>query len=245
MSVQKMTGNSSVDKCDYSKISVYKSGEFNVKYKTDILSVSTILPITLETDFIAEINAVNSFLNGEYVFLQLNEPIILYRVFGVYKDSVKSYGNGRFFTTEFAESKIDVKMRLALFPEWNTRMYEEKIKVPRGTKVYYGIAAPQVREKEDKCAIQEEKIIYPGGAEQIVIDDKERMGLDDWVEGYRYITARQLDKMPDYPFRSVNEVIKEKDKLYPIVCPRCKSVDVSKTIIDGYIYECKLCNYVW
>jgi hypothetical protein len=35
-------------------------------------------------------------------------------------------------------------MRLALFPEWNTRMYEEKIRAPRETKVYYATAPNSV-----------------------------------------------------------------------------------------------------
>ena len=40
-------------------------------------------------------------------------------------------------TTEFAESRIDMKIRLALDPKWKNALYiEEKILVPKGTKLH-------------------------------------------------------------------------------------------------------------
>lgn len=50
---------------------------------------------------------------------------------------------GAFATTEFAESRIDVKMRLALNPQWKNALYvEEKIVVPKDVVINVGVVAP-------------------------------------------------------------------------------------------------------
>lgn len=113
--------------CEYDKVSLYEPGDFNAQYKMNILAVSRRLVLNPDEDYVAKINAIDTFLNGDYIYLQLKAELILYRVFGGYGNSVKAYKDGNFFTNEFAESKIDVKQRLALLQEWNTRMYEEKM----------------------------------------------------------------------------------------------------------------------
>ena len=56
---------------------------------------------------------------------------------------VGSFANGAFVTTEFAESRIDAKIRLALEPAWlNSHAYEAKIIVPKGTILNIGKVAP-------------------------------------------------------------------------------------------------------
>lgn len=223
--------------CEYSKVSLYEAGEFNAKYKMDILAVAKSLIIDPDNDYVVKIKAEDTFLNNKYIYLQLKMEVVLYRVFGVYRDSVKAYRDGNFFTSEFAESKIDVKQRLALLSEWNTRMFEEKIVVPANTKIYYGIAAPQINVKSNT--------VYPGGAEQIIIEPSERVMIESWIKGYRFITARQLTKQPEYPLKNIDEVITSKDKLHPVLCPSCQSNLVVRNNINGYMYECGSCHLVW
>ncbi len=69
--------------------------------------------------------------------------------------------NGGFASTEFAESRIDVKIRLALKPEWyNTKLVEEKILVPKGIKLNIGLVAPVQLNTGT---------ILDGGAEQVLL----------------------------------------------------------------------------
>lgn len=124
-------------------------------------------------------------------------------------------------------------------------MYEERTIVPERTKLYYGIAAPQTRTEVDKDTGDERTTYYPGGAEQIVIDDNERNEFAAWKKEYRYVTVRQLDDVPSYPYNDVDKIIQEKKQLHPILCPRCRALDVSKTTDIGYVYECKICSYIW
>ena len=104
--------------CDYDAITLYKSGEFNCKYKTRLDGK------ILETnqDKLAD-QDIQSFLNSEYRTYITTEPLVLYRIFGLYTankydDAKGAKHNGRFLTTEFAESQIDAKIRLALDQRW-------------------------------------------------------------------------------------------------------------------------------
>ena len=129
--------------CDYDALTFYKTGSFCSQYKTDLTGKIE----RLKLDAIENPKDLNSFLNQAYESYIATAPLILYRAFGVVKkDSGEikgAWASGRFVSTEFAESMIDVKNRLALAPEWyNTRMYEEKLCVPAGTKFYLGIVAP-------------------------------------------------------------------------------------------------------
>ena len=129
--------------CDYDALTTYEPGSFCAQYRTDLTG-------KIERANLKEIKDpvdLNSFLNQSYESYITTAPLILYRAFGVVKkDSGEikgAWASGRFVSTEFAESMIDVKNRLALAPEWyNTRMYEEKLCVPAGTKFYLGIVAP-------------------------------------------------------------------------------------------------------
>lgn len=123
--------------CDYDALTFYKTGSFCSQYKTDLTGKIE----RVKLDAIENPKDLNSFLNQAYESYIATAPLILYRAFGVVKkDSGEikgAWASGRFVSTEFAESMIDVKNRLALAPEWyNTRMYEEKLCVPAGTKFY-------------------------------------------------------------------------------------------------------------
>lgn len=196
-------------------------------------------------------------MDSKYETCETLEDIILYRVFGKYigKDTGKEYGAGlagAYATTEFAESVIDVKMRLALLPQWkNTKMYEVKLCLPKGFIINIGIAAPQPPDKK----------IFAGGAEQILLPRVSREEMDKWSLGYRRITARQLTKVPSYPFTSVEEVVKSIN-LYPVFCPECQCSEIHKieneekeqyTFVGSkggvYIMQYKClnphCGYIW
>lgn len=208
--------------CDYDKMTLYKSGEFNCKYKTDLSGKIKKVRKHLLPEDMAE-----TFLDSKYETYETLEGIILYRVFGKYigKNTGEEYGAeilGAYATTEFAESIIDVKIRLALLPEWrNTKMYEVKFCLPKGSVINIGIAAPQPPDKKT----------FAGGAEQIVLPRVSREEFDKWVLGYRRIGARQLIKIPTYPFSSVDEVVKSIN-LYPIFCPECQCSDIHKVEND-------------
>ena len=70
---------------------------------------------------------VESVLDGAYNTYYTKQPIVMYRLYGKYqKENQLNKGKlvsgarlqGRFVSTEFAESCIDAKLRLALKPEW-------------------------------------------------------------------------------------------------------------------------------
>lgn len=228
--------------CDYNKIILYDAGEFNKQYKTDVWSKVKILPfVEIEDD-----ETRKSFLHSEYKLVEALESIVLYRTFGRYGGKGSRAG-GAYATTEFAESIIDVKIRLALLPEWrNTKMYEAKFIVPKGERFFIGIAAPQVTKSGE---------VLQGGAEQIFIP-RAIKNWNTWVLGYRRITSRQLDAPPEYPLSAVNEEV-NKTELYALMCPKCTCSQVEKLHMaseeggvgesSDLVYRCcnTDCGYMW
>lgn len=238
--------------CDYDKMKLYKPGEFNSKYKTDLNGkLKLIKKQYLPTLF------VDSFLDGEYETYETLDDLILYRTFGKFieKDTQKIFGAdtlGAYATTEFAESLIDVKIRLALLPKWmNTKMYEMKFSLPKGSVINMGIAGPQPPDIKT----------FAGGAEQIILPQVEPDEAERWTLGYRRIGARQLTEIPLYPYKTVETVV-ESMKLYHVFCPRCQSDCIHKVSVDerdyytftgckGGIYTMQYhclnpkCSYMW
>lgn len=229
-------------KCDYNEITLYEAGEFNKRYKTDVWDKIRILPFAeIENKVVRE-----SFLNSEYIYVETLEPIVLYRTFGWYGRNGAN-ANGAYASTEFAESVIDVKIRLALLPRWgNTKMYEAKFIVPIGEKFHIGIAAPQFTKSGTRLN---------GGAEQIFIPNA-REKWNDWVCGYRRITSRQLDAPPEFPLQAVKEKV-EMHELYELMCPKCTCAQIerlarvnSDSDVNGsekMLYRCcnPECGYIW
>ena len=200
--------------CDYDALTFYKTGSFCSQYKTDLTG-------KIERKELGEIkdpDDLNSFLNQAYESYITTAPLILYRVFGRFtRDSGEGEGaraTGRFISTEFAESTIDVKKRLALAPKWfNTRMYEEKLCVPAGTEFYLGIVAP-VKIKGGT--------ILSGGAQQILLTEPCKR---EWALGYRRIMSRQIMHVPKYKLTDVLDEVTKKD-LYSPICPLCGSENI-------------------
>lgn len=159
------------------------SGSINQKYKTDLTGkVREIKKDTLEN------SDVSSFKNGEYkTYITLDE-IILYRTYGRgYSKDRGAKWYGRYASTEFAESRIDVKIRLALKPEWlNTRLVEEKILVPVGTKINVGLVAPVTLATGT---------VLEGGAEQVILPYD---WPQEWIIGYRSVTSKPLMSYPQF-----------------------------------------------
>lgn len=95
--------------CDYDALTFYKTGSFCSQYKTDLTGKIE----RLKLDAIENPKDLNSFLNQAYESYIATAPLILYRAFGVVKkDSGEikgAWASGRFVSTEFAESMIDVK----------------------------------------------------------------------------------------------------------------------------------------
>lgn len=233
--------------CDYDAITLYKSGEFNYRYKTQLDGKIH------ETDQeeLAD-QDVRSFLNCKFRTYITADYLVLYRIFGLYKASKDDEAkgakhNGRFLTTEFAESQIDAKIRLALDQRWkNTRMYEAKVVVPPGTTISVGIVAP-ITTVDGK--------VFAGGADQILLPYNWN---ENWIIGYRRVSARQLQVEPRYYTKDpVNIIINEAHKA---VCPMCcdtntvKLAESERFIItgrNGGVYTMKLhclnanCGYYW
>ena len=207
--------------CDYDSIVLYQPGQFNSKYKT--ILAGKLIEIG-RRNFDAKITS--SFQNQNYGTFRTLEPIILYRVFGQYdgideRNSLKGARlKGAFASTEFAESIIDAKVRLALDPSWfNTKMYEAQILVPRNVEISVGIVA-QVQLNSGT--------VLSGGADQILLP---REWPDSWIMGYRRVTTRQLQAKPIF----VKEKIGEHDtkgKVYRTQCPLCGSEYVKKLPVD-------------
>lgn len=166
---------------------------------------------------------VRSFLNSKYDTYVTLEDIILYRIFGSFKNDTdnnyeKSKGakiNGAFASTEFAESIIDAKIRFALDPGWkNTKMYEAKILVPKYTEISIGLIAPVTLKSETVLSGQADQILLP------------RNWPQSWIVGYRRVTSRQLQQLPEYPYHVYEDISKDigcinKSDLYGKVCPVC------------------------
>ncbi len=192
--------------CDYDSIVHYKAGEFASRFADDMKG-------KLELAEREQLKSweVESFLDGKYETYISREPIVMYRLYGKYlKETSGSKLRGRFVSTEFAESMIDAKLRLALKPEWkNTKMYEAKLIVPKGTRLNIGVVAPvQISSEEE----------LPGGAPQIMLPEN---WPEDWVQGYRRISGRQLQIEPVYWPEKPEELTTDKESLYPEICPRC------------------------
>lgn len=192
--------------CDYDAIVHYPAGEFASRFADDMKE--KLEPVGRDK---LERWEVESFLGGQYETYISRKPIVMYRVYGKYlKETSGAKLRGRFVSTEFSESMIDAKLRLALKPEWkNTKMYEAKLIVPEGTRLNIGIVAPiQLPSGE----------LLPGGAPQIMLPEN---WPDDWVQGYRRISGRQLQIEPKYWPEKPEETTAEKGFLYPECCPRC------------------------
>lgn len=128
-----------------------------------------------------------SFLNGEYQTYETLEPLVLYRVYGCGYSGAGAGPKGRFVTTEYAESKIDVKLRLALKLEWkNTCMVEARLLVPAGTAIQVGVVAPQTLPTGT---------VLPGGADQIMLPAD---WPDEWITGYRLLRFHPQLIYPEY-----------------------------------------------
>lgn len=182
----------------------------------------------------------------------------MYRLYGRYQKTEHlltgetvdgAWLKGRFASTEFAESCIDAKMRLALKPEWkNTKMYEAKLLVPEGTEISVGIVA---------SVTLSGGTILPGGAPQIILP---KDWSDQWIQGYRHVSGRQLQIEPTFWPNQPEEITVGKNALYPGICPRCcywktrklkQNEEFSIIGSKGKVYTMKqvcmnpACNYHW
>lgn len=233
--------------CDYDTITFYRSGQLNSKYKTDLtgrLQCIERIPYGSQV--------TDSFKDGVYQTFRTMEPIVLYRVFGQYRGSGPAPKgarlNGSFASTEFAESIIDAKLRLALDPAWaNTKMYEAKLNVPAGVTISIGTVA---------SVVLKTGTVLPGGADQILLP----LGWpESWITGYRRLTARQLQSPPCFSPQKPPEY-DSKDNLYRMICPACgceecrKLLDEERFTITGskgnlytMQYACLNpdCQYYW
>ncbi|MBD2211343.1 hypothetical protein H6G27_15935 [Nostoc linckia FACHB-104] len=108
-----------------------------------------------------------TFLKSECQEVKLTEAKTYYRYFS--SDTNKF---GRYLTTNLYQNNVEVIRKLALKQEWgNQAKMMLTVTVPAGTKVYQGIVAPQ---EPSQC--------YPGGGQQIFIQDSKDPNLK-WSEG--------------------------------------------------------------
>ena len=204
--------------CDYDALGQYPSGTFNSQFKTDLKGkLIEVVHVSYEPQI------TSSFKDGSYKTFRTLTPIVLYRVFGLYKGDTNSMPKGArlgggFASTEFAESIIDAKLRLALDPAWfNTKMYESKLIVPAGQIISVGIVA-SVKLKTGT--------ILPGGADQVLLP----YGWpEDWITGYRRLTGRQLQT---YPYFTANKPTghSTKETLYTKICPACGCEEIRELL---------------
>ena len=160
------------------------SGSTNQKYKTDLSDKLVEIPLEL----IDNPEIVKSFKNGKYKTYRTIKEVVLYRVYGRrYIEDRGALSIGAFATTEFAESRIDVKIRLALDPAWhNAKLVEAKIVVPIGITLNIGVVAP-VHLKTGT--------ILEGGADQVLLPFN---WSKEWIVGYREVASKPLLEYPNY-----------------------------------------------
>ncbi len=230
--------------CDYDNLSTYPTGSFSIKYKTQLFNCM----VEVEKDNTLDKDTVNSFLNSEYRTYKTVKEIVLYRLFGSFKNDItdideKPRGakiNGIYASTEFAESIIDAKIRLALDPGWkNPKVYEIKIVVPAGTIISVGLVAP--------IALKT-KTILDGQAEQILLPKDWPI---NWIVGFRRVTSRQLQKLPEFTSVQSENILKQiccvnKKDLYNKICPicGCENVEVLSDKEQFNIIGCKGNTYI-
>lgn len=169
----------------------FRAGSGNELYRTCL--DGKVMPITrIELpQTIAE-----SFLDSKYETYRVTEPLLLYRTFGTspYSENGASI-NGSYATTEFAESKIDVKIRTALAPSWkNPKFYEIRIVVPVGVTIQVGRVAPVTLPSGT---------ILEGGAVQVLLPKNWPLS---WIDGWREITSKPLSHYPQYYPYDENEI---------------------------------------
>lgn len=194
--------------CDYDVITLYHSGELNSRYKTDLTGK---LECVERIPYGPQVTA--SFKGGVYQSFRTMAPFVLYRVFGQYRGSGPTQKgarlNGGFASTEFAESIIDAKLRLALDPAWaNTKMYEARLIVPAGISISIGTVA---------SVVLKTGTVLPGGADQMLLPQG---WPESWITGYRRLTARQLQAPPCFSPQRPPEY-DSKENLYRMICPVC------------------------
>ena len=203
--------------CDYDVITLYHSGELNSRYKTDLTGkLECVKHIPYEPQVTA------SYKGGVYQSFRTMAPIVLYRVFGQYRGSGPTQKgarlNGGFASTEFAESIIDAKLRLALDPAWaNTKMYEARLIVPAGISISIGTVA---------SVVLKTGTVLPGGADQILLPQG---WPESWITGYRRLTARQLKSPPCFSSKKPPES-DSKENLYRMICPACGCEECRKML---------------
>jgi hypothetical protein len=99
---------------------------------------------------------VPTFLDSRCVAVTLQYELKLIRVF-----SNDGSRQGHYLSTTTPLSSRYAIRRLALKQEWGNRATKQvEATVPVGTTIYIGIAAPQ-----------EPQVLYPGGAQQTVVED--------------------------------------------------------------------------
>lgn len=224
--------------CDYDSLITYPAGSFSNRYKTDI------------SDCVAAAKKVDlgklsdTFLNRDYCTYKTIKEIILYRVFGLYKKDMNDVKeepngakiNGSYASTEFAESIIDAKIRLALEPEWkNLKLYEAKILVPIGETIHVGKVAPVTLISGT---------VLEGLADQVILPVNWSIS---WITGIRRVTARQLQKVPEYLSVAEYEGMLErvsclnKKDLYKKSCPLCgwEDIEILSSERQFDIFGCK------
>ena len=113
-----------------------------------------------------------SFKDNHYRTAITKKDITVYRVYGG-----KAKATGGFVTTTPAKDKIQAKIDMALLPEWkNTRIYEAKITIPKGTIINIGRVAPQT--------IKESGTILKGDSDQILMP---RDWPTTWIKSTREV----------------------------------------------------------
>jgi hypothetical protein len=213
--IKKNINNKIFNLYDFDTEKPYKPGGFNQRYKTNIND-----KIQIIQQQVLNTNVIDSFLNGHYSTVITIKGFYLYRLYGEYicKDGTIKGAKllGGFATTEFAESTIDAKIRLALDPQWlNTKMYEIKIAIPEGITLNIGKIAPITTLSG---------FVFEGGADQVLLP---RNWPKSWIVGYRRVSLNQLLDTPKY---SMEDPSQKDDKftIYPHSCPLCNSINTIK-----------------
>ena len=170
----------------------FKPADTNQKFKTKL--DETTLKRVVKQDLPETIR--KSFKNQEYDTYETIAELVLYRVYGVPpsgNDGARQ--KGAFSTTEFAESRIDVKCRLSLDPQWKNALYiEEKLLIPKGVVLQVGAVGPVTLLSGT---------VLEGGADQILLP---KDWPEDWVIGYRYVTSEPLMEYPTYSTEKPDEI---------------------------------------
>lgn len=124
-------------------------------------------------DWKETLSDITCFENNHITILEVKEPLLVYRR-GYPEEPTSKYGLGRWWSNQ-PRSIEQARNELAILENWgNPLSAQYQLKVPAGTRILEGIAAPQTFRNPEGKEIE----TRPGGGTQYFIDTIDNLWLE-------------------------------------------------------------------